>query len=89
MKTKLDTILVIDANNKKERHIKAQFVKDYNLTPSTENVAWNGTLQMYVDKKGQYYLWHHTGNSAHRGAARQVPPYVLDLSAREALEFLY
>lgn len=85
----LSTLRVIDEVSSNVNYwVKAELVKDYHATDESENVAWNGTLQLFKDSKGNYYLEYHSGNSAHKSFAKKVPKSLLKASMEEAKEYI-
>lgn len=85
----MTTLQVINFANNKRYNVEAKHVKDFHKTSLDNSVAWNGSLNLYVDNKGQYYLEHHSGNSNHESHAVMVNKNVENMSCEEAMEYVF
>jgi len=67
-------------------------IKDYNLTPAEESIAWNGTLILTKGAKN-HYLSYHSGNSNHEEMIVKVPENMVEnvtkMDKDEALEMFW
>jgi hypothetical protein len=55
----------------KTNKVATVLVHDFELTPASQSVAWNGTLQI-IRKHSRYYLVYHSGNSNHAVINRTI-----------------
>lgn len=67
----MESIRVINEENRSSYFVTANMVKDYNATPASEKVAWFGTLQLF-ESKGRYFLQWHNGDQNTMPAAYEV-----------------
>lgn len=83
MKASKTLIRVINEETRSSYYVYAKMVKDYNATPTTETVAWFGTLQLY-ESKGRYFLQWHNGSQDTMPAAYEVSKDALNWNLETA-----